>query len=225
MERCVIEFHGFKGKTEEEFVIKELALVSENNQYTLLHFHNKIDKSSLEKTYRRTVTWLEKNYHFIDWEYGTLTYSDEMMRGLCSHFKIIYTKGLEKKKFLSRFHNNVKELPLALPKLKVYDERLPCPAHSNKTVHCALQSGVHYMELLKSCTGYYNELDRLFSFIDTLIPPDLQVKYAKNGFYFNREKDAVLCVWCENNVQQHTACVKYYVHNIPIEFSVFIKKC
>lgn len=222
MERCVIEFHGFNGRKGEDYVIKELAIICENKRYTLLHFRSKCDKASLEKQYRSTVTWLENNYHFIQWEYGNLTYSEQLMRDLCSHFKTIYTKGLDKKRILSRFHNNVIELPAILPKPRHYDERLPCPAHTKKTIHCALQSAVYYMELIKSCTEYSRELDRMISFLDSSIPITTYTEYAKNGFYYDIVKDRIICVWCEKELAHHVVCVKYYVHNIPLEYSLFI---
>jgi hypothetical protein len=216
---AVVEFHGFRDGNND-FIVKELALVSSSEQtYTLVFFKSPFERSCLDSRCLKGVTWLEKNFHYISWDYGDVQYSEEVMTTLCNKFATIYTKGFEKANFLRRFHPNVKMIGDEAPKSKD-NEEVSCPLHTNGG-RCALQSALFYMEWLRKHEDYTRESNRLLSFEFSDIPKAVCTTWAKKGFYYDGGK--VMCTWCEELVEWHTVCVKgYNRENIPIEFDVII---
>lgn len=124
---AVIEVNGFIGN-DGEFIAKELAVVDSNLCYSMLFFRPPYPKSYLDTKQQRTVGWLERNHHCIDWDYGSQDFKDETMRVICSRFDVVYTKGNQKIDFLRRHHSNVKEIPQTAPKPGV-DYKKKCWFH------------------------------------------------------------------------------------------------
>ena len=221
MDGCaVVEFHGFRGNSNE-FILKEIAIVDSNNRYTLLFFKSPYDRQHLTAYYRRMVNWLEKYYHGITWEYGEFTYSDDTVEKLLSIFSTLYTKGLEKANYLRKFHSNVQQLNDTLAKPQFEKIEALCPVHASG--RCSLKSGIHYMNLLKRQYDYTRESCRLDSFQKSDLPVDKCIEYAKKGFYFDANIGGIICAWCDDDMKYHTACVSYYVNNIPIEYDEIIR--
>lgn len=219
MEGCAVcEFHGFRDNNND-FIVKELALVS-SSERTLIFFESPFDKSYLDSRTSRSVRWLEKNFHFISWEYGDVKYSEEVMIALCERYDTIFTKGFEKHRFLQRFHSNVKMIGDHVPKPTFEEEEVViCPLHTSG--RCALHSAIFYMNWLQKHTDYTRESNRLLSFDFSDIPKHIYKAWAKKGFYYDYNTGRVICTWCDNMMEWHTACVKGS-QNIPIEFDVFI---
>lgn len=219
----VVEFHGFRDNNGE-FIIKELALVGDDKRYTHVFFKPPFFKFELDVHYHRMANWLERNLHHIKWDYGDLTYSEETMKTFCNYYDKIYTKGVEKTKFLQRFHHNVIQLPddESMPKEK-FGTQVKCPVHVERGP-CALHRAVILMDWLKLQRNYVREADRLESFDLSTIPSDKRSKMAKEGFYYDRNKDKVICFWCNDFYDWHIACVNYYVNNVPMEFDIIVPR-
>lgn len=113
---CVVEFQAFRGN-EDEYIVKELAIaVARGNNISpkvLLfkppYVRNTLCKKSLKMSY-----WLENNYHGISWEDGHVDFEQmqSVIEDMCEPFHSVYTKGLEKVKFLETFHGNVVDLDI-----------------------------------------------------------------------------------------------------------------
>lgn len=230
----VVDFHAFRDN-DGEYIVKELVLTDgDGGFYTQVFFKPPYDKSLLDQRHRQQVEWLETHFHRIKWEYGDVAYSEETMKTLCSYFATIYVKGGEKVRFLQKFHPNVRPIPDSAPKVILHDDKVNCPVHvvtSTTTysgVRCALNTAIFYMEWLKKQSDYTRESCRLLSFINNNninnISTDKVKEMAKAGFYYDCEKDKVVCAWCGDVYDWHIACVKYYVHNIPIEFDVVLPR-
>lgn len=226
VKEAVVEFHGYRDN-EGEFIIKELALVGDNKQYVLIFFKSPFSKENLEPHYYRMADWLEKSFHHIKWEYGDTEFSEETMKILCGYYNTIYTKGSEKVRYLQKFHNNVKQIPDIAPNSKfMFTEEgktIKCPVHVNNGP-CCLHTAIILMDWIRLQCDYVRESVRMETFKHSNIPDNKQKSLAKAGFYFNNEKNRVICVWCNDFYDWHVACVKYYVNNIPTEFDVIIPR-
>lgn len=162
MKSAVIEFHGFKDN-DNEFVVKELAIVSDNFQ-TQLVFKAPYDRCLLNEKMQRTTRWLTRSFHKIRWEYGGVPYDMELIRSLCKPFATLYTRGLEKVRFLEHFHPDVKNLStlfvnsnLSVDNVKITcseDDTSRCLIHEhnidNLDCKCALRSAIAGFRLVKS---------------------------------------------------------------------------
>lgn len=219
----VIEFHGFTGN-HGEFIIKELAIVSDDNFYTILHFRSPYDKSELKPKYERTASWLERNYHHINWEYGDTSFSSNNMRVLCSRLKTIYTKGRQKQEFLRRFHHDVRLIPENSPKPINISYTVNCPYHT--IGRCALSSACFYMRWLKQQRkplDFTREVDRLLTFNNTNI--DNKEDLASTGFYYSFDEEeeeetpsrcVIKCFYCRKNLENHNQdCFDNFKENVP----------
>lgn len=142
---CVVEFHGFRDE-QNKWIIKELAIVAE--LFTL----NVVFKSPYTKGWvtcrktRKTISWLERNYHQIHWEDGTVPFKYSLVRTLLRQFDTVYTKGLEKKQFLDQFHDNVCEIE---ENVTNDVSNVSCGFHIDNTGKCALKSAEMYYHFLK----------------------------------------------------------------------------
>lgn len=99
---AVVEFHGFKDY-RGRFVVKELAIVG-----TCIKFCGIFESRRVHLS--KENDWLDRNFHGVGWEDGNLPFSFKLVCSLLRPFDVVYTKGLEKKIFLSTFHRNVVEL-------------------------------------------------------------------------------------------------------------------
>lgn len=143
---CVVEFHGFRDGANK-WIVKELAIVGP------LFTFNVVFKSPYPKdciTCRKTrwsITWLEHNYHMIQWEDGTVPFKHSLVYMLLKPFDTVYTKGLEKKEFLDRFHGDVREVE---ENASVDESKTVCcclPQHKDNT-KCALKNARMYNDFL-----------------------------------------------------------------------------
>lgn len=151
---AVVEFHAFQSNSNE-FILKELAIVSDWS-VTVIVFSAPYSKCKLNCKMIKTANWLEKHYHGIPWSQKGVTFSTKMMKTLLIPFDIIHTKGLEKFKFLSRFHNNVHEISFDTNKAKYSGCLHNCilAQHHDVSYNCALRNATQFFGDLrqnKSC--------------------------------------------------------------------------
>jgi hypothetical protein len=102
---CVVEFQAFRGN-DDRFIIKELVildlLTSIVYQFT---FKPPFPFNCLTTKAKITNKWLTKYFHHIEWYEGFISYSNvhSVMFHFCKQFTHIYTRGLEKKKWIQRY--------------------------------------------------------------------------------------------------------------------------
>lgn len=134
---AVVEFQAFKDNSNN-FIIKELAIVSDSLICQLI-FSSPYEFHNLNEKMRRTARWLTRHHHYINWDDGKVQYNKELIRTLCSPFDVIYSKGLEKVKFLKQFHSNVQEYPGGTSP-KINGIHCILPRHGGDFSRCALHS-------------------------------------------------------------------------------------
>lgn len=142
MSYCIVEFHGFRDENNG-WIIKELAIVGHFFTYhTIYKSPYSKDRITSRKT-RNSIAWLEYNYHGIRWEDGIIPFEFSTLKRLMQPFGVVYTKGLEKKEYLSRSHTDVREIETNV----IDGPSVQCclPQHiDNKK--CALRNATMYFE-------------------------------------------------------------------------------
>lgn len=201
MDGCVIMFETFPGEEEERFVIKELAIVDiEQELCRVVLFKPPYKHSRLSTKNARTADWLESYYHGLSWYDGAVEYAQlqTIIRDVCRTYSIVFTKGLEHTRFLSKFHSNV--VDLNDQNATKYDNTLQdswnrccVKKHrhikSNKYVYnCALRKAQHYAKWLRNDTITLQQVDSLKSFS----------ALVKRGLYYDGV--GIKCKTCGNYV-------------------------
>lgn len=144
----MVEFHAFMDN-DNNYIIKELAIVS-NHFFSVTVFKPPYSFEGLNSKAQRTARWLQRHHHCIRWGEGGVTYNEDLIRILCKPFAILYTKGLEKAKFLRRFHRNVLEVDSQCKVSERVDFNCVLSKHNKKDSKCALRSAKCYYDCLKS---------------------------------------------------------------------------
>lgn len=144
----ILDFQGFKN-VHNEFVVKELAILSTDGQfYELQLFQPPCDFNDLPQHLQKQVVWLEKQYHGLYWGSGCKNYSSlkDVLKGITLDGDI-YIKGRDKQKFISKLleelNVNVINLEdLGCPNLNILKQQInlkvmkPCSFNHNQK-HCA----------------------------------------------------------------------------------------
>jgi hypothetical protein len=139
----VVEIQCFYDNNNE-FVVKELAVVDVLlKHYFVAHFKPPLWNLISSKAIR-SAKWLTKHLHGLKWEDGILPYSNELIRLMCLAYVandpaeqirvLIYTKGLEKKRFLHTLLNGIVQDVIDLNSLDGSGRAYPnsyCTPHSN----------------------------------------------------------------------------------------------
>lgn len=233
---AVVDLHWFKGDNNE-FIVKEFALVNQNNNYALLHFKSPYPKSTLcEKMYREAC-WLERHYHKLSWESGETDFSDSLIVDYLKKYDYIYTKGKEKAEFLRKYHDDVRAMPEDFAKPDFSGPSWcvdSCGIHRKiRNGRCALVSAYHYLQLLTSnqatClkpeVDYMCENNRMKSMRDCTYYGRLSKRnFARQGFYYDGKK--IVCVYCGYCLDSHRVRICSVNSgggkSKPINFSVLI---
>jgi hypothetical protein len=108
MSSAIVEIHCFVDAFGE-YIVKEMSLV-DMQYYSSIHWIFKPPKINFFNTKSlKTNCWLTKNLHFLKWKRGYVEYDEltEISAFISSNFTKVYTKGLEKARFLKRFGLNV----------------------------------------------------------------------------------------------------------------------
>lgn len=144
---AVVEFHAFTDNFNR-FIVKEFAIVSKSTQCQII-FDPPFDRSLLSNKVQKTVRWLESNFHKITWEEGGLQYDLKVIYHLCKPFAKLYTKGLEKAKFLRKLHPNVEEIDFNSISCNNNCTVCVLPQHcSGSGARCAFRSAHMYFHCL-----------------------------------------------------------------------------
>ena len=232
---AVADLHWFKGENNE-FIVKEFALVNQNDNYALIHFKSPYAKSSLcEKLYRE-ASYLERHYHKISWCSGETDFSDSLIVDYLKTYNHIYTKGREKADFLRKYHGDVREIPENFPKP---DFTKPtwctdsCSIHRKlQNARCALVSAYHYLLLLTSNhdtilkgeeVDYMCENNRMESMRGcNFYGKKCKRNFARQGFFYDGK--SIVCVYCGYDLECHRVriCCLNNGGGKPINFSVLI---
>lgn len=105
----ILDFQGFKNENNE-FVVKELAIVSTNGLiYELQLFLPPCDLNQLPQNVQKQVHWLETHLHGLYWAAGFKEYSQ--LKDVFKNIDIsgtVYVKGEEKKIFIAQLLSNFK---------------------------------------------------------------------------------------------------------------------
>lgn len=106
--KCVIEFQAFRNN-ENGFIIKELVVLDLSTSIVSYFLFKPpcSSRSLLFKQYR-TNKWLTSFFHRISWNEGFVEYTEleNIMYHYCDQFKMIYTSGNEKSRFIQQFTKN-----------------------------------------------------------------------------------------------------------------------
>lgn len=89
---AVVEFHGFKDNSYR-FIIKEFVIVNRSFKSHLV-FDPPYSLNTFNFKMQRTVRWLSRRHHLIQWEERGLLYDENIIRTLCKPFPVLFTKGL-----------------------------------------------------------------------------------------------------------------------------------
>lgn len=139
----IIDVQGFKQKKNNQFILKELAILTSGNQVQHYIFKPPFPYKDLTLAEKKQVRWLQHNFHGFRWDDGDIPYhsicgvADRLLRD-----KIIYVKGCEKIQWLKQIFGNKLIIYDAeeegCPKLTTEDESEPsCIVHKGQ---CALKN-------------------------------------------------------------------------------------
>jgi len=150
----ILDFQGFKNGNE--FVIKELAIISMDGQkYELQLFLPPYNINELSKEVRRQVHWIEKHLHGLYWSSGFKEYSQ--IKDIFKYIDIkgnVYVKGTEKRTTIANLlcDFDVKVINLedfGCPKLSVLKQQSMLNAYKpctfNHTIHNCAYINVHIL--------------------------------------------------------------------------------
>ena len=153
----VVDLQGFQ-RPINEFVVKELAITSLYYDVPpiVFLFGPPIPWSDLPAKYKSVNLWLERNYHYLPWSAGELSYNDvgNVLRSALHDASTVYTKGEQKKKWLQQFGFNVRDIVDCPSLQELYPKRVTksCPYHYEYETNCALR---HVQLLKKYLEQYY----------------------------------------------------------------------
>lgn len=151
---AVVEFHGFKDNNNR-FIIKEFVIVSKSFKSQLV-FDPPYSFNILNFKMQRTARWLSRRHHHIKWGERGLSYDENLIKILCTPFPVLFTKGLEKTRFLREFHSDVRDIAqyLVITPAESNDPDCMLICHNDDSnAKCALRTALHYYDCLtKSST-------------------------------------------------------------------------
>ena len=142
----IIDVQGFKS-LGNEFIVKELALISTDAKMYELHiFKPPCNFFDLPHHVQKQVLWLEKAHHGLFWGSGFRKY--DQLKDIFANLKIsgnVYVKGKEKQKIITDL--------LSKPDVNVINlEDLGCPNLQE------LKSNFYQPQLIKPCVFLHNPL-------------------------------------------------------------------
>lgn len=140
----IVDVQGFK-KPFDEFVLKEFSIIEvksdEAAEPLTLLLKPPCAWSALPAKYKTMNSWLQRNYHGIDWTTGDVSYqaATKRVRSILQRARTIFVKGLEKKSWIASF---VGKSPSSIVDMESLDcpslRKLPtiastvgCPHHAN----------------------------------------------------------------------------------------------
>lgn len=146
---CVIEVQGYAW--ERCFIPKEICVLINKETHC---FHIKAEKCfrSFPEKYRKIINWASKKYHGMPWESGNVNMTEAKIKiqALIAGETFVYTKGLEKARFLRDFLGcQIIELSkFGCPSLRKRDYKNECGHHQTPNSHCAIDSARFLLDFL-----------------------------------------------------------------------------
>ena len=140
MSWSIIDFQGFKSN-ENEFIIKELFILKDDDSSYSYLFKPPFSKDKLSSKAKRTNHYCTKYIHGLKWDAGEVPYRDlmQILRSICKDDIHIMCKGSEKTSFLKKILNpdTVLDLDLVLFKrLNVLEENSDGTSGSGSSSWC-----------------------------------------------------------------------------------------
>lgn len=142
----IVDLQGFKGPISE-FILKEISIVranDKNGEPLTLIFESPYAWDTLPAKYKTTNKWLERNFHGLSWDYGSIPYdvAKVIIQAILQRARTIYVKGCEKSSWLTSFLDLSTEIidmeTLDCPSLQKLPKIQPnCPHHHDSKYNCA----------------------------------------------------------------------------------------
>lgn len=165
--------------SDNNIIPKELACLTGDGCQLERHlFKQPFDLNILSEKQQNTAAWLSKKYHGLKWTSGetSLECFSTIFKKCCSDYSTIYSKGLEKCKFLESVLNrrveNVEDIGCpSFKQLKhACDSELKCFDHAFKSANCATTNVYRLM------SWYNNEYARNTSDIEDVCASRLSLR-------------------------------------------------
>lgn len=157
---CVIDFQAFRNN-DDRFIIKELVILDLLTFVAYpFTFEAPFSFNKLNAKAKITNKWITKHFHHIHWYEGFISYSNlhSIMFNFCNKYSHIYTRGLEKKKWIQTYtHGDVfnitieKEFNINLGSICVAAKDL-----KHGQTNCALHNAYRlaaYLKKTQECGG------------------------------------------------------------------------
>lgn len=105
---CVVEIQCFVDN-RLNYIVKELSILDLDYNSSQHWIFQPPDECDLNESSLRTNNWLNKYFHKIKWDDGDVDYDhlNVIIDRYLSKYKKILVKGLQKKRFLSHYSENV----------------------------------------------------------------------------------------------------------------------
>lgn len=163
----VVDTQGFQ---RDEFVLKELAVTPLNAdvQPLIFLFKPPIPWYDLPARYKSINSWLERNYHHLDWSTGEVPYCEveNVLRSVLHNASAIYVKGQQKQQWLERFGFDARDV-VACPSLRRANKVAAfCPYHDSP--NCALRNVLLLRKFLRESLPSVGRSLKLFHQVGSL---------------------------------------------------------
>ncbi|KAK4883087.1 hypothetical protein RN001_006406 [Aquatica leii] len=150
-----VDLQGFRG-ADKKFIPKEVAVVSSDGDYCeVLLIKPPMPYSTLPKSVKNEVYYLENYFHGLKWSTGYINFEDfeDELRKLLTPFNGIFVKGYEKQNTLNFLNKPVVNMEgLSCPtfkELKKKMQAIKCLHHHIESPSCALEHALILCEWSK----------------------------------------------------------------------------
>lgn len=136
----IVDIQGFYGH-DGQFLPKELAICDNERRVSHFIFEPPHHISSLPAKQRRTVNWLTKNHHCLEWDSGYVPIHriEYILRIFGRHASTIYVRGEQKAEYLSKLLDRPIQ-DINKDDVKLSKSVPTCSFHKNNVCMCALSN-------------------------------------------------------------------------------------
>ena len=110
MMEYIVDVQGFKGCNEKEFIFKEVAIISleEDATPSVFLFQPPLSWNYLTAKQKSENRWLENNYLGMMWSSGEIPYEEvpDTLNNVLTNAVKIYVKGVQKREWLRNIFPN-----------------------------------------------------------------------------------------------------------------------
>lgn len=154
--RAIIHFSAFEQTGEDEFIVKELAIVNPDvNTVQSWMFKAPFDISQLPLTLQFDNEYLAMHIFGVDWSDGDVAYKDlqRILTNYTKHIPVLYTHGHRRQQFLQRMLGrsvmNLEDLHCPKSSKLLFPESHCAHRHHQfHTFRCALYEALCYSKYL-----------------------------------------------------------------------------